>query len=78
MNTINLKITNKIIFKRYKVFTMIEINENQNFNKIVINKFIRLNIKRYKIIIKNNFLTFHYITLANIFFDNIFNEIYIT
>ena len=28
MNIINLKIVNEIIFKRYKVFIIVEINEN--------------------------------------------------
>ena len=77
INIINLKITNKIIFKRHKVFIIIKIYENQRFNKIVINKFARLNIKRYKFIMKNNFLAFYYIIFANIFLDNIFNKIYI-
>ena len=39
-NIINFKIINKIIFKRYKIFLIVEINENQSFNKIIINKFI--------------------------------------
>ena len=40
MNIINLKIINEIVFKRYKIFIIVEINKNQKFNKIVINKFI--------------------------------------
>ena len=28
MNIINLKITNKIVFKRYKIFIIVKINEN--------------------------------------------------
>ena len=77
MNIINFKIINEIIFKRYKIFIIIKINKNQKFNKIIINKFVRLNIERYKFIIKNNLLTFHHITFVNIFFNNVFNEIYI-
>ena len=77
INIINLKIVNKIIFKRYKILIIIKIYKNQKFNKIVINKFARLNIKRCELIIKNNLLTFYYITFANVFLDNVFNEIYI-
>ena len=40
-NIINLKITNKIIFKRHKIFIIVKINENQKSYKIVINKFVR-------------------------------------
>ena len=40
-NIINLKITNEIVFKRHKIFIIVEINENQRLNKIVINKFAR-------------------------------------
>ena len=40
-NIINFKIINEIIFERYKIFIIVEINENQKFNKIVINKFVR-------------------------------------
>ena len=40
MNIINFKIINEIVFKDYKIFIIVKINENQRFNKIIINKFI--------------------------------------
>ena len=56
---------------------IIKLYENQRFNKIVINKFARLNIERYELIIKNNFLMSHHIAFANVFLDNVFNKIHI-
>ena len=41
MNIINLEIINEIVFKDHKIFIIVEINENQRFNKIVINEFVR-------------------------------------
>ena len=41
INIINLKIINKIVFERHKIFIIIKINENQRFNKIIINEFVR-------------------------------------
>ena len=38
---------------------------------------LNFDIKPYKLIIKNNFLTFYYITFVNVFFDDVFDEIYI-
>ena len=38
INIINLKIINEIIFKCYKIFIIVKINKNQEFNKIVLNK----------------------------------------
>ena len=40
-NIINFKIINKIVFKRHKIFIIVEINKNQRLNKIIINKFVR-------------------------------------
>ena len=52
------------------MFIIIKINENQRFNKIVINKFVRYDIERYKRIIRSNLLTIHYITFINVFLDD--------
>ena len=77
MNIINFKIINEIVFKGHKIFIIIEIDGNQRFNKIVINKFVRKNTERYKIIIRNHFLIIHHITFAGVFLDNVFEKIYI-
>ena len=76
-NIINLKIINEIVFENHKIFIIVKINKNQRLNKIVINKLIRQNIKRYKRIMKSNLLITHYTTFTNIFLNNVLEKIHV-
>ena len=76
MNTVDLRVINKVILKYNEVSSIIKINKRKRVNKIAKNKFLRLNTRDNRTVIRYSLLSLYNITLTHILLLDILNKIY--